>query len=113
MVFSSITFLFYFLPIFLIVYFATPTIKGKNVVALLFSLLFYAWGEPRFVFIFLLSIVFNFFAALVIDDKSGSSRKLALAVAVAGNLLLLAVFKYANFLSANLSALWRHSESTS
>ena len=49
MVFSSITFLFYFLPIFLIVYFVTPTIKGKNVVALLFSLLFYAWGEPRFV----------------------------------------------------------------
>ena len=51
MVFSSITFLFYFLPIFLIVYFATPTIKGKNLVALLFSLLFYAWGEPRFVLI--------------------------------------------------------------
>jgi alginate O-acetyltransferase complex protein AlgI len=105
MVFSSITFLFYFLPIFLIVYFATPTIKGKNVVALLFSLLFYTWGEPRFVVILLFSIVFNFFAALVIDNKSGSSRKLALAVAVAGNLLLLAVFKYANFLSANLSAL--------
>ena len=105
MVFSSITFLFYFLPIFLIVYFATPTIKGKNVVVLLFSLLFYAWGEPRFVVILLFSIVFNFLAALVIDARSGSSRKLALAVAVAGNLLLLAVFKYANFLSANLSAL--------
>ena len=105
MVFSSITFLFYFLPIFLIVYFVTPTIKGKNVVALLFSLLFYAWGEPRFVLILLFSIVFNFLAALVIDGRSGSSRKLALAVAVAGNLLLLAVFKYANFLSANFSAL--------
>jgi alginate O-acetyltransferase complex protein AlgI len=105
MVFSSITFLFYFLPIFLIVYFVTPTIKGKNVVALLFSLLFYAWGEPRFVLILLFSIVFNFLAALVIDARSGSSRKLALAVAVAGNLLLLAVFKYANFLSANLSTL--------
>ena len=105
MVFSSITFLFYFLPIFLIVYFVTPTIKGKNVVALLFSLLFYAWGEPRFVLILLCSIVFNFLAALVIDGRSGSTRKLALAVAVAGNLLLLAVFKYANFLSANLSAL--------
>jgi alginate O-acetyltransferase complex protein AlgI len=105
MVFSSITFLFYFLPIFLIVYFATPTIKGKNVVALLFSLLFYAWGEPRFVLILLCSIVFNFLAALVIDARSGSSRKLALAVAVAGNLLLLGVFKYANFISTNFNAL--------
>ena len=83
MVFSSITFLFYFLPIFLIVYFVTPTIKGKNFVALLFSLLFYTWGEPRFVLILLFSIVFNFLAALVIDARSGSSRKLALAVAVA------------------------------
>jgi alginate O-acetyltransferase complex protein AlgI len=105
MVFSSITFLFYFLPIFLIVYFVTPTIRGKNFVALLFSLLFYAWGEPRFVLILLFSIVFNFLAALVIDGRSGSSRKLALALAVAGNLLVLAVFKYANFLSANFSAL--------
>ncbi len=105
MVFSSITFLFYFLPIFLAFYFLTPTIKGKNVVTLAFSLLFYAWGEPRFVLVLLFSIVFNFFAALIIDDRDGAARRVALAVAVAGNLLVLALFKYANFVTGNLAAL--------
>ena len=105
MVFSSITFLFYFLPIFLAFYFLTPTIKGKNVVTLLFSLLFYAWGEPRFILVLLFSIVFNFFAALIIDEREGAARRVALAVAVAGNLLVLAVFKYANFVTGNLAAL--------
>jgi D-alanyl-lipoteichoic acid acyltransferase DltB (MBOAT superfamily) len=105
MVFSSITFLFYFLPIFLAAYFLTPTIQAKNVVTLLFSLAFYAWGEPRFIIILLLSIAFNFCAGLVIDAREGSSRRFALAAGVAGNLLLLGVFKYANFLTANLTAL--------
>ncbi len=105
MVFSSITFLFYFLPIFLACYFLTPTIKGKNVVTLLFSLIFYAWGEPRFVIVLLFSIVFNFFAALIIDDREGAARRIALAVAVAGNLLVLGLFKYANFVTGNLAAL--------
>ncbi len=105
MVFSSITFLFYFLPIFLALYFITPTIKGKNVVTLVFSLIFYAWGEPRFILVLLFSIAFNFVAALAIDDREGSARKLALAVAIAGNLLVLGIFKYANFVTANLAGL--------
>ncbi len=104
MVFSSITFLFYFLPIFLACYFLTPTIKGKNVVTLLFSLLFYAWGEPRFILVLVFSIIFNFFAALIIDDRDGAARRVALAVAVAGNLIILAIFKYANFVTGNLAA---------
>ena len=106
MVFSSITFLFYFLPIFLALYFITPTIKGKNVVTLVFSLIFYAWGEPRFILVLLFSIVFNFFAALAIDNREGVARKLALTVAVVGNLLVLGVFKYANFVTANLAGLF-------
>ncbi len=105
MVFSSITFLFYFLPIFLADYFVTPTIKAKNIVTLLFSLVFYAWGEPRFVIVLLISIAFNFCAALLIDAREGSSRRFALAIAVAGNLLLLGIFKYANFITANLTTL--------
>ena len=105
MVFSSITFLFYFLPIFLAAYFLTPTVQAKNIVTLLFSLVFYAWGEPRFVVVLLLSIAFNFCAALLIDAREGSSRRLALGVAVAGNLLLLGIFKYANFITANLTTL--------
>src|SRR5208282_4912284 len=67
MVFSSITFLFYFLPIFLACYVLTPTVVGKNVVTLLFSLVFYAWGEPRFLLILLFSIAFNYVAAILID----------------------------------------------
>ncbi len=104
MVFSSITFLFYFLPIFIFLYFITPTIRGKNIVTLVFSLLFYAWGEPRFVIVLLLSILFNFCAASAIDSREGSDRRVALAIAVGGNLLLLGIFKYANFVTANLSA---------
>src|SRR6185312_3318232 len=104
-VFSSITFLFYFLPIFLALYFITPSIRGKNLVTLLFSLVFYAWGEPRFIVVLLISIAFNFLAALAIDDREGPARRFALAVAVAGNLLVLAIFKYANFVTANLADL--------
>jgi alginate O-acetyltransferase complex protein AlgI len=105
MVFSSITFLFYFLPIFLAFYFLTPTVKRRNVVALLFSLIFYAWGEPKFIILLLASIVFNFLAALIIDDRNGAARRIALAVAVAGNLFVLALFKYANFITGNLATL--------
>src|SRR5580698_2432332 len=105
MVFSSITFLFYFLPIFLVLYFVTPTTQGKNAITLAFSLIFYAWGEPQFIVVLLFSIAFNFLAALAIDDRKGPARKAALAVAVAGNLLLLGVFKYANFITANLTTL--------
>ena len=105
MVFSSITFLFYFLPIFIACYFLTPTVAGKNVVTLIFSLVFYAWGEPRFLLILLFAIVFNYGAAIVIDRRDGSSRKSALGLAVAVNLLVLGVFKYANFVTGNFAAL--------
>jgi D-alanyl-lipoteichoic acid acyltransferase DltB (MBOAT superfamily) len=105
MVFSSITFLFYFLPILIACYVLIPTVVGKNVITLIFSLVFYAWGEPRFLLILLFSIAFNYAAAIVIDRNVGSNRKWALGVAVAGNLLVLGVFKYANFVTANFSAL--------
>ena len=105
MVFSSVTFLFYFLPIFLACYVLTPTVIGKNVVTLLFSLVFYAWGEPRFLLILLFSIAFNYLAAILIDRNAGANRKWALAFAVAVNLLVLGVFKYANFITANFAAL--------
>ncbi len=103
MVFSSVTFLFYFLPIFLACYALTPTVVGKNVVTLIFSLVFYAWGEPRFLLILLFSIVFNYVAAILIDRNDGAGRNWALAFAVAVNLLTLGVFKYANFVTANFA----------
>ena len=105
MVFSSIPFLFFFLPVFFAAYFASPGIRAKNATALLFSLVFYAWGEPRFVLLLLASIVANFAMALAIDRLDGRARGAMLAVAVAGNLLTLGVFKYANFAVGNLNAL--------
>ena len=107
MVFSSITFLFYFLPIFIAVYFLTPSVAARNVVTLLFSLVFYAWGEPRFLLILLFSIVFNYGAAVLIDGRDGAERKSALALAVVVNLAVLGLFKYANFVTGNLDALLR------
>jgi alginate O-acetyltransferase complex protein AlgI len=105
MVFSSITFLFYFLPIFIACYFLTPTVAGKNIVTLIFSLVFYAWGDPRFLSILLFAIVFNYAAAIAIDRRNGPARKSALGVAVAVNLLVLGIFKYSNFVTGNFAAL--------
>jgi alginate O-acetyltransferase complex protein AlgI len=97
-VFSSTLFLFAFLPIFLGVYFAAPGIAAKNVAALAFSLLFYAWGEPVLVLVLIFSIVFNWAAARDLDRQEGRARTQALAGIVAVDLGLLAVFKYLDFL---------------
>jgi len=77
----------------------------KNIVTLLFSLVFYAWGGPRFLLILLFSIAFNYVMAIVIDRREGLSRKQALAIGVAGNLLVLGLFKYANFITGNVAEL--------
>jgi alginate O-acetyltransferase complex protein AlgI len=105
MVFSSIPFLFFFLPLFLGAYFLTPSIRAKNLLTLASSLLFYGWGEPWFVLVLLASIAFNTLAALVIGARTGRARTVALTTAVTANLLLLATFKYADFLAANLDIL--------
>jgi D-alanyl-lipoteichoic acid acyltransferase DltB (MBOAT superfamily) len=102
MVFSSIPFLFFFLPVFLAGYFLTPSVRGKNLFTLFASLAFYAWGEPWFVLVLLASIAFNTLAAIAIDSCSGRARAVTLSVAVTANLMLLAGFKYTNFLFANL-----------
>ena len=103
MVFSSVTFLFFFLPIFLLLYFTMPTIGLKNSVTLVCSLLFYAWGEPWFVLLLLGSIAFNARAAVAIDTRDGPGRRRRLLLAVGVNLGLLALFKYAGFVAENLA----------
>ena len=97
MLFPSITFLFYFLPLFFILYFLAPGITAKNVVLLLASLLFYAWGEPRFVLLLAGQIALNYGAALAIGASESRQRKFVTALAVATNLALLGLFKYADF----------------
>src|SRR6185437_10065874 len=87
MAFSSIEFLFYFLPIFFLLYFLAPTMSGKNVVLLLASLLFYAAGEPWFVLVLMAQMALNYAVALVIARAEGS-RRIATAVGVSANLLL-------------------------
>ncbi len=103
MVFSSVTFLFFFLPLFLAAYAAAPSIRVKNLVTLAFSLVFYAWGEPWFVLALLASVAMNFAAGIIIDQAEGSRRRLALAVAVALDLAILGVFKYTTFLVGNIN----------
>lgn len=103
MVFSSLTFLFLFLPITL---FAVLFIRRefRNLVLLAASLVFYAWGEGEIVFLLLLSTLFNYLFALWIDaTRSKATARAALALAVAFNLGLLGLFKYTNFLADNVN----------
>lgn len=99
MVFSSVIFLFCFLPLVLLLYFAVP-FKFKNIILLIFSLIFYAWGEPRYVFLMIVSILINYGYGLWIDRAEGSDKKRVyiLASAIAVNIGLLGFFKYANFI---------------
>ncbi|HEY0976077.1 MAG TPA: MBOAT family protein [Flavobacteriales bacterium] len=102
MVFSSIVFLFFFLPLVLAVYFLTPGIRARNIVLLVFSLLFYAWGEGELVLLMVLSSLFNYAVGLWIDRKRGSSIPIITGVAV--NLGLLVYFKYISFLVGSIDA---------
>jgi len=105
MVFSSIPFLYYFLPLVLLVYYAVPK-AFKNAVLLLSSLVFYAWGEPRYVFSMMASITASYVTGLVIEKYRGSTlAKLFLIVSVGLSLALLGYFKYADFFIANFNAL--------
>ncbi len=102
MVFSSPLFLFYFLPVVLILYYLVPRgqVFWKNLVLLVCSLFFYAWGEPVYVLLMLFSIAMDYGLGLWLEHekKRGGYPGRILALAVVMNLLFLAFFKYANFL---------------
>ena len=97
MLFSSITFLVFFLPTVLVLYYVLPNLTYKNCVLFLASLLFYAWGEPKFVFLMFASIVFNYVIGLLLGKNSSGARKSLLALAIVANLAVLFVFKYLGF----------------
>ncbi|NLC26177.1 MAG: MBOAT family protein [Fastidiosipila sp.] len=104
MLFSSITFLYYFLPIFLIVYFLTPK-KGKNPILMFASFVFYGWGEPVYLLFMFLSIAVHFLLALLIErHQERKLAKLWLGLAVAFSLALLGYFKYSDFFIQNFNA---------
>lgn len=105
MVFSSFAFLWIFLPIVLIGALVTRK-KGSNLFLLIMSLLFYAWGEPKFVVLLLFSITMNYAGGLLISfARAKSIRNLFLIIAILSNLLLLAYFKYFNFFAEILNNL--------
>jgi len=101
--FPSIPFLFYFLPLFLVAYCIAPGVTAKNAFLLFASLLFYVWGEPQFVIVLIAQIALNYCAALVIGAAEGRGRSLATAIAVSINLLMLGAFKYADFVVGTLN----------
>ncbi len=103
MVFSSIVFVLFFFPVFLITYYIMGK-KHKNLVLLLFSIVFYAWGAPRFIFFLIGSVFTNFYivrAMYFTNDRP--KKKLWAALSIGINLGLLAYFKYANFFIDNFN----------
>lgn len=106
MLFSSIVFLFTFLPIVLILYRVVPK-TFKNTVLLLASLLFYAWGEPVYLFLMMLSILFNYVCGLDIakNAKRPGAARGCLIFNVAVNLCVLGFFKYEGFLLSFLNSI--------
>lgn len=107
MVFSSILFIFYFLPLTLLLYYAGPS-RLRNLVLLVMSLAFYSWGEPVYISIMLFSTVFDYGNGIAIEKCLSSGRKRAaravLLLSVAGNLGLLGFFKYSNFFIETVNA---------
>ena len=106
MLFSSIVFLFTFLPAAMILYYLLP-VRFRNVILLLASLVFYAWGEPVYLFLMLLSILFNYFSGLDIarnlQDKRAAKRSLVFNLII--NLAVLGFFKYEGFVLDTLNGI--------
>lgn len=101
MVFSSLLFLCLFMPIVFILHSVSPNLKIKNSLLLLASLLFYAYGEPSYILLMLISVLFNYIFALLIAKYQ---KKVFLVLAVIINLGLLGVFKYTGFLLTSINS---------
>ena len=104
MVFSSLLFLFMFLPVFLICYFVIPK-PWRNLILFLGSLMFYAWGEPIYISIMLFSTVLDYTCGLIIDRFRNHKvlSKVGLGLSIIGNLGMLSYFKYADFFITNIN----------
>ncbi|WP_270838888.1 MBOAT family O-acyltransferase [Peptacetobacter hiranonis] len=104
MVFSSLVFLFVFLPIVLVLYYLSGK-KYRNYLLLLASLFFYAWGEPTYVVIMLISIGANYLCGLLVDEKRADKvRVTGVVISVIFNICMLGVFKYSGFFVKNINA---------
>lgn len=115
MVFADLFFLFSFLPTFIICYMLATLIDrwfggehrniAKNITLVIFSFIFYAWGEPVYVFLMLACVVVNYIVGLLIEKAEGKKRKGALTIGLIVNIAILATFKYANFFAEILNSI--------
>lgn len=106
MLFSSVTFLFFFLPIVFLLYYAVPK-KYKNYLLLFFSIVFYAWGGLLYLPLLLISISINYLFGITIEsykDNKNKKRKVLIG-SIIFNILYLGVFKYTNFIMDNINIL--------
>ncbi|MDE7361749.1 MAG: MBOAT family protein [Oscillospiraceae bacterium] len=107
MIFSSLIFLYLFLPLCLIAYGVVKPLRGKNIVLIIFSLAFYAWGEPVRIGFLLLSAVINYFVGIGIGAVGSEKlKKLIVGGGLVYNIGMIAVFKYSGFLVENVNALF-------
>lgn len=114
MVFSDLFFLFCFIPSFILLYLAAALAdrhfngepnRIKNLVIVFFSLIFYAWGEPTYVFLMIAAVLMNYVIGLWLSKSEGNARKAALGIGVALNIAIIGVFKYASFIAGSFSAI--------
>ena len=114
MVFSDLFFIFTFLPTFILCYLLASGIDrwtgnnsniAKNIVLVVFSLIFYAWGEPVYVFLMIGSVIINYFVGRLTDKGEGTGRKTALTIGLILNIAILGTFKYAGFFGEILQSL--------
>lgn len=105
MVFSSLVFLCIFLPIVFLLYCIIPSLKAKNALLIVASLVFYAYGEPIYVLLMIFSSLLNYLCARWVSAKDGKYKKGALVCAVAVNIGILAVFKYSGMFVSTLNSI--------
>ena len=102
MVFTSISFIYYFLPLLLICYFVVPK-KFRNIILLMFSVLFYFYGEPKYILLMLIEVLISYVVGLLID-KYKSKNILIIGIFI--HVLLFGIFKYFNFVIINVNNLF-------
>lgn len=107
MVFSSLTFIYAFLPLMMAIYYAVPK-KAKNLVLLAEGLLFYAWGEPLYIIVVVLSTIMDYFYGILMDKHRENRRAMKglILLSVVTNVGILAVFKYSSFLIGSVNAVF-------
>lgn len=105
MVFADLFFMYFFLPLCLILYFSTKKLQYRNAVLVVFSLIFYAWGEPKWIILLLVSTIVNWILGLIIGKNNESVvAKIALFASLIFNIGALGVFKYSGFIIENINS---------